>query len=130
MAIVENPHIYNIISETFNAAPEEIDIALKWRQAFLEKRKEYNRKYLDKVKADAALLEASKEKSKEWFQKNKQRAAARQKHDMKLIQNIEVGSWSIGKFIIINGSYNNRPRHDNFFWLCIKSGLYIKRLLL
>ena len=79
MAIVENPHIYNIISETFNAAPEEIDIALKWRQAFLEKRKEYNRKYLDKVKADAALLEASKEKSKEWFQRNKQRAAARQK---------------------------------------------------
>ena len=39
MAIVETPPIYNMISETFNAAPEEITIELKW-QAFLEKRKE------------------------------------------------------------------------------------------
>ena len=79
MAIVENPHMYNIISEAFNANPEEINDALKWRQAFLEKRKEYNRRYIDKVKADAALLEANRQKSKDWFQNNKGRAAARQK---------------------------------------------------
>ena len=79
MAIVENPHIYNMISETFNAAPEDISEALKWRQAFLEKRKEYNRKHLEKINADTQLLEASRQKIKEWFQNNKDRAAARQK---------------------------------------------------
>jgi hypothetical protein len=47
-SVVEDPHIYNMISETFNAAPEEISNILKWRREYLEKRKEYNRKYNEK----------------------------------------------------------------------------------
>ena len=97
-----------MISETFNAAPEAINIALKWRKVFLEKRTEYNRKCLEKVKADAALREANTERSKEWFQKINKEQLLDKKLDMKVILNTEVGYWSIRQCIIIsaNNSYN------------------------
>ena len=80
MTIIENPHVYNLISDTFNANPEEISTALQWRQQYLEKKREYNKHYYhDKTRNNTEQYEASKQRSKEWFQNNKERAAARQK---------------------------------------------------
>ena len=80
MAIIEDPHVYNMISDTFKANPEEISIALQWRQKYLEKEREYNKQYYhDKTRSNTEQYEASKQRSKEWFQNNKERAAARQK---------------------------------------------------
>ena len=80
MAIIENPHMYNLITDTFKANPEEISIALQWRQQYLDKKREYNKQYYwEKTRNDPEQYEASKQRSKEWFQNNKERAAARQK---------------------------------------------------
>lgn len=80
MAIIENPHVYNLISDTFKANPEEISTALQWRQQYLEKKREYNKQYYhDKTRNNIEQYEASIQRSKEWFQNNKERAAARQK---------------------------------------------------
>ena len=80
MAIIENPHMYNLITDTFNANPEEITIALLWRQQYLEKKREYNKQYyIEKTRNDPDQYEESKRRSKEWFQNNKVKAAARQK---------------------------------------------------
>jgi hypothetical protein len=78
-SLIENQHIYAMINDTFNAPPEEISYALKWRAAYLEKRRESNRKYAEKLKEHPEKAEEAKRKSKEWFQNNKARAAARQK---------------------------------------------------
>ena len=77
--IIENPHMYNFVADTFNAKPEEINSLLIWRAKYLEKKREYNRRYQEKIHQNEESLEASKMKSREWFQNNKARVAARQK---------------------------------------------------
>ena len=80
MTTIENSHIYNLISDTFKADPEEISTVLQWRQQYLEKKREYNKQYYQDAKCNnPEKYEAAKQRSKEWFQNNKQRAAARQK---------------------------------------------------
>lgn len=79
LSLVENQHIYAMINETFNARPEEISNVLKWRADYLEKRRDYNRKYAERLKNNPEKAEEVKLKCKEWFQNNKTRAAARQK---------------------------------------------------
>lgn len=78
--IIENPHMYNFVADTFKAKPEEIHDALIWREKYLEKKREYNRKYSDKIRQSDENLELARQKSKAWFQNNKERAAARQKN--------------------------------------------------
>jgi len=77
--LIENQHISAMINEAFNAPPEEISNVLKWREAYLQKRKEYYRKYAERLKEHPEKAEEACRKSKEWFQNNKARAAARQK---------------------------------------------------
>jgi hypothetical protein len=77
--IIENPHMYNFVADTFNTSPEEISSVLLWRAKYLEKKREYNRKYQEQIQQDETSLEACRMKSREWFQNNKARAAARQK---------------------------------------------------
>jgi hypothetical protein len=79
MAIIENIHMNNYITETFNASPDEINDVLLWRSQYLQKKREYNKEYHDKVRNDPKVVEAAKLRSKEWFQNNKSNAAARQK---------------------------------------------------
>jgi hypothetical protein len=77
--IIENPHMYNFVVDTFKTSPEEIRNVLIWRAKYLEKKRECNRKHQEKLQHDEAGLEACRLKSREWFQNNKARAATRQK---------------------------------------------------
>ena len=71
--------MYNVVADTSNAKPEEIFFLLIWKAKYLEKKREYNRRYQEKIHQNVESLEASKMKSREWFQNNKARVAARQK---------------------------------------------------
>ena len=78
--LIENQHISAVINEAFNAPPEEISNVLKWRTTYLEKRKEYHRKYAERLKEHHEKKKAEEAcRKSEWFQHNKARAAARQK---------------------------------------------------
>ena len=80
MTTIENLNIYNLISDTFKTDAEEISMVLQWRQQYLEKTRDYNKQYSrDKTCNNPEKYEATKQRSKKWFQINKQRAAARQK---------------------------------------------------
>ena len=79
MAIIENQRMYNFVSDAFKATPEEIKDVLKWREKYLEKKRELNRKYKEKNKDNEQVKEAQRQCQREYFQKNKALCAARQK---------------------------------------------------
>jgi hypothetical protein len=78
-AVTLNPHISNLIEDTFEAKPEVISNVLQWHAAYKEKVKEKNRLYYGKMKNDPDMKEKQFNNIRKWQENNRPAIAARHK---------------------------------------------------